>query len=163
MERGMMNTLKIVAAVGAALLLFGAVSHASSYFTPKKDLPGIRGRVYSISTGEPIEGAVVHYTYADNMSSGKTLTDSNGEFSAYRLKQGEYTIRVEADGYETREEIIVMVLFKGQMTVLTAGGIAMMRKRPWILFWPLMMIAVGVLALAVVAILRSMRAENGVE
>lgn len=162
MERGMMNTLKIVAAVSAALLLFGTASHASTYFTSKEDLPGMGGRVYSISTEEPIEGAVVHYTYAYNMSSGETLTGSDGEFSAYRLKPGDYIVRIEADGYETREEIIVTVI-EGQMTIVTAGGVAMMQKRPWILFWPLMTIAVGVSAFAFAAVIRSMRGERDLE
>lgn len=163
MEREMMNTLKIVAAVGAALLLFGTASHASIALVTKQNLPGMRGRVYSITTGEPIEGAAVHYTRrASSMSSGKTLTDSDGVFLVLKLEPGEYTVRIEADGYETREEIIVTVI-EGQMTIVTAGGVAMMQKRPWILFWPLMTIAVGVLAFAFAAVIRSMRGERGSE
>ncbi len=164
MERGTMRAFKIVAAVGAALFLFGTTSQAKVVIREKDLLPGIQGRVYSISTGEPIENAVVHYTRNLNrdMPSEVTSTSSDGVFMALRLEPGDYTVRIEAEGYETPEEIVVTVI-EGQMSFVMDGGIAMMQKRPSLLFWPLMTIAVAVLMFAFAAVIRSMRAERGSE
>jgi hypothetical protein len=63
----------------------------------------IRGRVIDSSTGKSIAGArVVYYNPALN-GWGKTDTDLSGAYTLESLSPGQYRIRIEKEGYQSRD------------------------------------------------------------
>jgi hypothetical protein len=63
----------------------------------------IRGRIVDASTGKPIDGTRISYYNPAVNDSGETHTDASGYYVLTSLPAGNYRIRIERQGYQSRD------------------------------------------------------------
>ena len=66
---------------------------------------GIYGTVLDKTTGEPIRNAEITLS----PSSKTTVVGSNGTFEFVNIEAGQYTVGVEADGYEYNSKTVTVI------------------------------------------------------
>ncbi|HEY0375480.1 MAG TPA: carboxypeptidase-like regulatory domain-containing protein [Pyrinomonadaceae bacterium] len=74
------------------------------------------GEVVDASTGAPVAGAVVQFTYTVNGVQNAKITDGSGRFQQGLLGPGEYVIKISKPGYQTQE--LARVVYATQSNVV---------------------------------------------
>ncbi len=77
---------------------------------------GIKGSLKDVTQGgKAVPNATIMYVGSGEDNSGEVMSDPNGEFEITPLVPGEYSLKVVAEGYRDREDIIRTVI-AGQLT-----------------------------------------------
>ena len=88
-----------------------AVQNETAFTEIKMHDTGIKGSLKDVAQGgAAVEGATIMYVGLGKGNSGEVVSDPNGEFEIFPLLPGDYTLKVVADGYRDRDDIIRTVI-----------------------------------------------------
>ena len=104
---------KLLRSLGLVTVLLSLVSCGGN---DTLDIYGIiSGKVTDVSTGEPLNAAQVTLIPGANT----IQTSENGEFSFSGLNEGQYTISVQKDGYQSNRKDVTVVSGESTEIVIT--------------------------------------------